>query len=106
MQLAFLQLAWCPVSQKTQAPPHATFLVAGPTTASVGSVDEEKEFLEAWWTAYALSHAAFLIAVDSFRFLAPLRGSTRAEEQQVPFVARIVNASGTGCGACDRRNCT
>jgi len=28
------------------------------------------------------------------------------EERQVPFVARIVNASGTACGACDRRNCT
>merc|ERR1719356_2072146 len=25
---------------------------------------------------------------------------------QMPFVARIVNASGTACGACDRRNCT
>jgi len=24
----------------------------------------------------------------------------------MPFVARIVNASGTACGACDRRNCT
>eukprot|EP00929_Paragymnodinium_shiwhaense_P097776 TRINITY_DN59371_c0_g1_i1.p1 TRINITY_DN59371_c0_g1~~TRINITY_DN59371_c0_g1_i1.p1 ORF type:complete len:2293 (+),score=533.78 TRINITY_DN59371_c0_g1_i1:227-7105(+) len=25
---------------------------------------------------------------------------------QMPFVARIVNASGAACGACDRRNCT
>lgn len=31
---------------------------------------------------------------------------TPVEERQVPFVARIVNASGTACGACDRRNCT
>lgn len=27
-------------------------------------------------------------------------------QAQLPFVARIVNASGTACGACDRRNCT
>ncbi|CAE7293374.1 USP6 [Symbiodinium natans] len=39
-------------------------------------------------------------------FLAPQWGRAAAAERQVPFVARIVNASGTGCGACDRRNCT
>lgn len=55
------------------------------------------------WT-YATLHE--MLVIHATRFLAPLRGSTRAEEQQVPFVARIVNASGTGCGACDRRNCT
>eukprot|EP00928_Gymnodinium_smaydae_P058208 TRINITY_DN4142_c0_g6_i1.p1 TRINITY_DN4142_c0_g6~~TRINITY_DN4142_c0_g6_i1.p1 ORF type:complete len:1022 (-),score=206.69 TRINITY_DN4142_c0_g6_i1:127-3192(-) len=31
---------------------------------------------------------------------------TEDRAAQMPFVARIVNASGTACGACDRRNCT
>merc|ERR1719183_2052710 len=33
-------------------------------------------------------------------------GADADDRAQMPFVARIVNASGTACGACDRRNCT
>lgn len=45
------------------------------------------------------------------RDAAPAAGSGAAaggaaDDRQVPFVARIVNMSGTACGACDRQNCT
>jgi hypothetical protein len=64
------------------------------------------------WT-YATLHDVLML--HAHRFLRPPRKDQkrrlsaegqRQEERQVPFVARIVNASGTACGACDRRNCT
>eukprot|EP00930_Biecheleria_cincta_P011970 TRINITY_DN11519_c0_g1_i2.p1 TRINITY_DN11519_c0_g1~~TRINITY_DN11519_c0_g1_i2.p1 ORF type:complete len:2103 (+),score=364.03 TRINITY_DN11519_c0_g1_i2:537-6311(+) len=54
------------------------------------------------WT-YATLHE--MLMIHATRFL-NTRTDKTPEERQVPFVARIVNASGTACGACDRRNCT
>jgi len=62
--------------------------------------------------SYATLHD--MLMLHARRFLRPPRregqrrdnASASPEERQVPFVARIVNASGTACGACDRRNCT
>lgn len=64
--------------------------------------------------SYATLHD--MLMLHARRFLRPPRkdlqrrdpasSSSSPEERQVPFVARIVNASGTACGACDRRNCT
>ncbi|CAJ1404547.1 unnamed protein product [Effrenium voratum] len=51
--------------------------------------------------SYATLHE--MLMLHAARFLTPGQASW---EGQVPFVARIVNASGTACGACDRRNCT
>jgi hypothetical protein len=71
------------------------------------------------WT-YATLHD--MLMLHARRFLRPTkRGTFSASSMggsnaagadgddrvaQMPFVARIVNASGTACGACDRRNCT
>ncbi|CAE8584209.1 unnamed protein product, partial [Polarella glacialis] len=57
------------------------------------------------WT-YATLHD--MLMIHAGRFLKPRRdrAGSPTEERQVPFVARIVNASGTACGACDLRNCT
>jgi len=65
------------------------------------------------WT-YATLHD--MLMLHARRFLKSSRRDRRsdggmAEDRQaaatqMPFVARIVNASGTACGACDRRNCT
>jgi len=56
------------------------------------------------WT-YATLHD--MLVLHARRFLRPPRKEVSEERQaQMPFVARIVNASGTACGACDRRNCT
>jgi len=64
--------------------------------------------------SYATLHD--MLMLHARRFLRPLRRDAQRrdpssttgapEERQVPFVARIVNAAGTACGACDRRNCT
>lgn len=43
---------------------------------------------------------------DALRHDTSLLDERPGAQAQMPFVARIVNASGTGCGACDRRNCT
>ncbi|CAK9114429.1 unnamed protein product [Durusdinium trenchii] len=51
------------------------------------------------WT-YAALHE--MLMIHARRYLKAGHGS----DSQVPFVARIVNASGTACGACDRKNCT
>jgi ubiquitin carboxyl-terminal hydrolase 4/11/15 len=62
------------------------------------------------WT-YATLHD--MLMLHARRFLKNQRrdrqGSASSADNaqaQMPFVARIVNASGTACGACDRRNCT
>jgi len=60
------------------------------------------------WT-YATLHD--MLMLHARRFLRNQRRDRRVdvadqEAAQMPFVARIVNASGTACGACDRRNCT
>jgi len=51
--------------------------------------------------SYATLHE--MLMIHAGRYLKPGESSS---ESQVPFVARIVNASGTTCGACDRKNCT
>jgi len=62
------------------------------------------------WT-YATLHD--MLVLHARRFLKPARSQRKDglshlddRHSQMPFVARIVNASGTACGACDRRNCT
>lgn len=64
------------------------------------------------WT-YATLHD--MLMLHARRFLKSSRRDRRSDAgisedrqaaTQMPFVARIVNASGTACGACDRRNCT
>mmetsp|Transcript_48065 Transcript_48065/g.112321 ORF Transcript_48065/g.112321 Transcript_48065/m.112321 type:complete len:2082 (-) Transcript_48065:260-6505(-) len=61
------------------------------------------------WT-YAMLHD--MLVLHARRYLKSTRqrrdGLMSMDERysQMPFVARIVNASGTACGACDRRNCT
>eukprot|EP00434_Breviolum_minutum_P012232 symbB.v1.2.010786.t2/scaffold707.1/size170859/7 len=52
--------------------------------------------------SYATLHE--MLMIHAGRYLKP--GGSSSSESQVPFVARIVNASGTTCGACDRKNCT
>lgn len=52
--------------------------------------------------SYATLHE--MLMIHARRYLKPGRGDSL--DGQVPFVARIVNASGTTCGACDRTNCT
>jgi len=55
------------------------------------------------WT-YATLHE--MLMIHAGRFFNPRKDGKTSDERQVPFVARIVNASGAACGACDRRNCT
>eukprot|EP00931_Biecheleriopsis_adriatica_P059602 TRINITY_DN35688_c0_g1_i2.p1 TRINITY_DN35688_c0_g1~~TRINITY_DN35688_c0_g1_i2.p1 ORF type:complete len:2117 (+),score=462.65 TRINITY_DN35688_c0_g1_i2:173-6523(+) len=54
--------------------------------------------------SYATLHE--MLMIHAGRFLNHKGQSSSSTVGQVPFVARIVNASGTACGACDRRNCT
>eukprot|EP00747_Dinoflagellata_sp_TGD_P039031 gnl/TRDRNA2_/TRDRNA2_140019_c3_seq1.p1 gnl/TRDRNA2_/TRDRNA2_140019_c3~~gnl/TRDRNA2_/TRDRNA2_140019_c3_seq1.p1 ORF type:complete len:712 (+),score=128.47 gnl/TRDRNA2_/TRDRNA2_140019_c3_seq1:194-2137(+) len=60
--------------------------------------------------SYSMLHEMLLLHSSRFlkdRDLPSQRSGPDGQPQmQAPFVVRIVNASGTACGACDRRNCT